>query len=127
MNSLSWILYLADASDKIATVAGAAVIICSLCAAVLLLAHIVISGVHVVDRDESAGKFAAFLGPILRTFLLVIAATGVLYAATPSSSTLYLIAASEAGEAVVNAPGTKELFGDLTAVIKKRLKEELGE
>lgn len=62
---------------------------------------------------------------LAKAWVLLIPA--VLVTFVPSSKTIYLIAASEAGEAVVTNPDTIEMMGDLKAIIKKRLKEELGE
>lgn len=126
MNSLSWILYLADAASKLSVIAATATIVGGIFAAILLVVYLITSG-FASGGDEDALKFATFIRPVAKWFAFVVVGFGLVYAVVPSSSTLYLIAASEAGEAVVTAPGTKELFGDLTAVIKKRLKEELGE
>lgn len=44
---------------------------------------------------------------------------------TPSSKTIYMIAASEAGETIVTSPEAREIFDDLKEVIKLKLKQEL--
>jgi H+/Cl- antiporter ClcA len=45
----------------------------------------------------------------------------------PSQQAVYMIAASQFGEQVVTSPDAIEVMADLKAIIKKRLKNELGD
>lgn len=117
MNSLSWMIYLAEICDRVQDAAGFISFMFGFIGSfgcVIAWAHCHIEG-------------GSMKLPIVVTILYLIieiptAAVGML---TPSSSTIYMIAASEAGETVVTSPEAKEMLGDLKEIIRRKLKEEL--
>lgn len=117
MNSLSWMIYLAEVAGRAADMFGAASFLFGLFGGVccwFLAAFLVIE----------EGKKALPIAIVCVWFVVetVFVAGSVLI---PSSSTIYMIAASEAGETVVTSPEAKEMLGDLKEIIRRRLKEEL--
>lgn len=130
MNTLSWMIYVADTVPSIGTwlsVVGAA---SSVAGMGLTIGGTVPWTRYSWDRDETAwaDKMAvkdklAKGGPKLVVAGLCMMLAGGLI---PSSRTIYMIAASQAGEQIVTSPDAVEMMGDLKAIIKKRLKDDLG-
>ena len=131
MNNLSWLIYAAEVASR---AGGTLFVLGSL--STMAAVPTVIAGKMVAwtrysyksddDWKETMASRALFgrvgvrlavIGPLLVGISVFI----------PSSKTLYMIAASEAGETVATSPDAIEMMGDLKAIIKKRLKEELGE
>lgn len=118
MNTLSWLIYFAEVLGNLRGV---------------LVGGAILSGILIGIRSLTAGLQSDFgdgkPGEWIRAlrYCWVVAAFAVVAALMPSTKTLYLIAASEAGETVVTSPDAIEMMGDLKAIIKKKLKEELGE
>ncbi|TIR87340.1 MAG: hypothetical protein E5X05_01195 [Mesorhizobium sp.] len=110
MNGLSWLIYAAGVAGNMQG---------------LLIAFSIVSGLGVlfwtivgaVEREDPWPGLKMAWVPLL---------SALIAAALPSTSTIYMIAASEAGEKIVTSPDAVEMMGDLKAIIKKRLKEELG-
>lgn len=118
MNTLSWLIYAADASQNARSVLG------SSAAALLIFGGIgLVMGWAFVLSEEKRKSLAIASTVVWATFLIIC---GIALIVIPSSKTIYMIAASEAGEQVVTSPEAVEMMGDLKAIIKKRLKEELG-
>ncbi len=105
MNNLSWLLYLADVAGK---ASGASAFLVGACLILGLPAVVFCWGV-VADRDMSA-KVASFLTAAW-VFVTIFAAVGAIL--IPSKETIYLIAASEAGEVVVKSDEAKEIMSGL--------------
>lgn len=121
MNTLSWLIYAADALQNVAVILT---LVASLTAVGLCIAALMIG---LMDADSY--KETRPVGRWKRPLWWVAAPVAVLIFAAlmPSSRTMYLIAASEAGETIVTSPDAIEMMGDLKAIIKKRLKDELTE
>lgn len=113
MNTLSWMIYAADVVGKL----GDGLLAMSLLGA----SGLAIGVVFRVVLTEGEGS----IRPIVR-WVWVPALAAIVTMFVPSTSTVYMIAASEAGETVVTSPEAIEMMGDLKAIIKKRLGEELG-
>lgn len=120
MNSLSWLLYLADLAGNIRNASEIGLV---------LIAMITPIGVVYIGIIASEGKrppsrivatFAA--ASIFFTALFSMAAI-----VTPSPATVYMIAASEAGEAVATSPQARILLESLREIIARKLKVEIGE
>lgn len=125
MNTLSWLIYAAEVSDRAS----------GLCKLLAFLFPLIMGGPAVVAAfvmayDDNYGKGAILSKwapwTLLPAVLVVEVALLVGAVALPSKSTLYMIAASEAGEAIVTSPDAVEMMGDLKQIIKKRLRDELA-
>lgn len=132
MNSLSWMLYAADAVGGIAFVVSAL----GLFAFTYGMWMYVFSYTrpdreerHVYssreDDFESRRAERVAYRPVAKRILFAGITGMVAGALLPSSSTVYLIAASEAGETIVTSPEAKEVFDDLKTIIKSKLKDQL--
>lgn len=136
MNSLSWMIYAAEAVDGMKTLFSSSATFLGVAIIVLWIGR-VFTAAHLYDRDipseskpngsseyQTWASIAALTRkkPLYAAFVLCALTAAII----PSTSTVYLIAASEAGETVVTSPDAVEMMGDLKAVIKKKLKEELG-
>ena len=123
MNTLSWLIYAAEVSER-------ASVLCGFLAFVWFLVALVGVGITFIcayDNNYGHGPilskwvpWTAFVSALLFEMALLFGAV-----ALPSSKTIYMIAASEAGETVVTSPDAIEMMSDLKAIIKKRLKDEL--
>lgn len=117
MNDLSWLIYLAEVSDKARVVVGFTLLV--------LLGTGVGGLILIVDailaREIASTKVSMLVGG----WALIAALFAAFYVITPSSRTIYMIAASEFGETVVTSPEAMEMMTDLKTIIKNRLKEEL--
>jgi len=111
MNTLSWLIYAASVVGNIKGLLIAGAVIGSGTCALSVV-------VWLASEGEVSPK------PILRWLWAPILAA-FLAATLPGSQTMYMIAASEAGEQIVTSPDAIEMMGDLKAIIKQRLKDEL--
>lgn len=118
MNSLSWMIYFADVMSGIRGLALTVAIGGSMLIAVLVF-------ICFCMESDRAMKVGSWRKPLLLTPLVVFGA--ITAALLPSSSAIYMIAASEAGETVVASPEAKEMLGDLQEIIRRKLKDELKE
>lgn len=127
MNSISLMIYIADTVGRISgsfiTAGVAAVII----AAILLIVGNVAwldqyEKPEVREANRERQRAARKWG-----FRLAVFGPAIIFLASflPSSTAIYMIAASEAGETVVTSPEAKEMLGDLKEIIRRKLKEEL--
>lgn len=126
MNTLSWLLYAADAAGSLKAVLGAFSIM-SAVAIVLAFGAAVISGaIGEMEDDDDTRRFSRSMRDVIKSVLPFIVISTAIWAALPSSQTIYVIAASEVGEQIIASPDAAEMMGDVKAIIKKRLKEELA-
>ena len=120
MNDLSWFIYLADIVARISGVSFAfafafgAATISSVIAKVIAMAE---EENEVTEKFSGLFKFA-FLGLLVALFVLIF---------VPSRDTLYLIAGSEAGEAVVTSEEGKAILKDIQDVIQHQLGQLKGD
>lgn len=121
MNTLSWLIYAAEVSDRASGLCEFLAVVCGIVGGVLVVF------LFLAWLDE-AGPIKRGVGPIaaLTAYILIELTLLAGAIALPSKTTIYMIAASQAGEAIVTSPDAIEMMGDLKAIIKKRLKEELG-
>jgi hypothetical protein len=117
MNSLSWFLYLAEALGTLGRLAGA----------FSVLGFFIFSAVCFwwlmwkVDGDKAdIPKPPVKLVGGLWVFMLT------LHVLVPSPDTIYLIAGSQAGEAVVTSEAGQEILNDIQEVIKYQLEQLKG-
>lgn len=117
MNSLSWMIYAAEVAGRLAEVAAWMTVM----AGVGYGAALIFAGMAVSDGDmtpETAARLRRLPAVLFFIFLPVSVFA-------PSSNAIYMIAASEAGETIVTSPEAREVFNDLKAIIKSKLKEQL--
>lgn len=137
MNALSWLIYAAGVLDGINIMLGIALGF-SILAVCMSWTSRMLASAMVLDMDLPSDfkpkgsrdyqKWEAWESVTRRkSIYLIPVALMVVMAVLPSSRTLWLIAASEAGETVVTSPDAIEMLNDLKAVIKDRLKSELAD
>lgn len=119
MNSLSWMIYAAEALGNLGTAAALATFL-----SLLAIAGGVFVGGMIVSIDDRNSTGKELMAASMRKWWLPLCFAFV-SVFTPSSNTIYLIAASEAGETIVTSPEAKEVFDDLKTIIKSKLKEQL--
>tara|TARA_Y100000780_G_C13669839_1_gene411956 strand:- start:1038 stop:1394 length:357 start_codon:yes stop_codon:yes gene_type:complete len=116
MNSLSWVLYLADIIGSFANTIG----FFSFFGIVFIFGLTLFFGFQCDTGDREAGTWTKPLG-----YLWIPILCFILISFVPSKQTIYMIAASEVGETVVNNPQTQSMVNDLSSLIQKKLKEQL--
>lgn len=118
MNSLSWMIYAAEVLGRIGTTFALASFVSFISIAIGIFVGLVFS---IDDKDGTGKRIVAY--SVRKWWVPLVFALIAVF--TPSSNTIYLIAASEAGETIVTSPEAKEVFDDLKAIIKSKLKEQL--
>jgi hypothetical protein len=127
MNSLSWLLYGADASAKLGVALGTGTIVGAL---LVPGSFIAMAWVHdFVTDDEATLRGIRDKWKVGATLAIVCA---VLWAVVPSRNTIMLIAASEVGETVLASPQAQtiggeagELAADSLRVLRKFINDQL--
>jgi MFS family permease len=114
MNSLSWMIYLAEVAGNLRSMAALGLFI----------------GAPLAGFGLAVWAIEGKIGPAWRAclsiYIFFVAGLLVTAAFMPSSRTIYMIAASEAGETVVTSPEAKEILNDLRELIRRKLKDEVG-
>lgn len=127
MNSLSWFLYLADV---IGNVQGLLTTLSLLSGAGLslwfLFGFIGIDSDWDTKRDVKRVRVKELSKSVAR-FLWVPVVFALPASLIPTKDTIYLIAGSEAGEAVVTSQEGQEILNDIKEVIRYQLGELKGE
>lgn len=111
MNNLSWFIYLAQIITNLQPIFGMGGVI-------VIIYYVVraLSVNHYNDYHRDQKKYPNFfLYGALATVLFIICAL------FPTKETVYMIAASEAGETVVNSQEGKEILKDLREVLDAQL------
>jgi O-antigen ligase len=119
MNSLSWLLYAAEVSQSLSIMLGVSAGGFLLIGGFLCLPSM---DEYIVKKEKGEAYRRSYRRGVIFALIALVAS-----ALLPSTRTIYMIAASEAGETIVTSPDAIEMMGDLKAIIKKRLKDELGE
>lgn len=102
MNTISLFVYLAGVTSNL----QAALTI------ILVVGGISLFGYILVASMETGSFVKPSTGIVVTFFVLVLVATLL-----PSENVVYMIAASELGEVVVNTPEAQEVYQDLRAII----------
>lgn len=118
MNSLSWMIYAAEVFNNLGMFLG----LVGFGGLLIIILTAGFSGLLGVAGDEDKLKQAS-VRAMRKIWMPVVALA--LSVVIPSSQTIYLIAASEAGATVISNPEMKEVFNDLKTIIKSKLKEQL--
>ncbi|MXO67748.1 hypothetical protein GRI72_02735 [Altererythrobacter marinus] len=116
MNSLSWMLYLADVAGSVAALmTNVAVVVAVVGGTVLMISAIIL---HVEDEDTS------FIWPWARRIVFVAAPCALMAALTPSQNTIYAIAASEMGETALETETGGKAMQALNAWLDRQIDGE---
>ena len=129
MNSLSWLIYVGDVVSGISFTVGFMGFFAVVTGCACFISGLVRVRKWSWDSDEEYQQKKAAQKSVrsLAKPLLIAGPIAFLVASfIPSSKTIYMIAASEVGETVVTSPESLEILGDVKALIKKRLKDELA-
>lgn len=118
MNSLSWLLYLANLFGSLNELAAILILVCVALFIMLLRAHI-----NVMDdggfTEDSEIKFFSLVKKVFVVFCMSCVITVV----TPNSTTVYMIAASEMGETAISQPE----FAKLRELLSIKLDEAISD
>lgn len=133
MNSLSWLIYAAEVFARVSVTLVFTAIVC--CVAALVTA--IVARLNMSDlsrdsryapnseRDSYATKYD-FLESVQNTWPLRLVKYAVFCLALslpiPSSSTVYMIAASEMGEKIATTPEAREMLSDLRQIVSGKLR-----
>lgn len=113
MNSLSWLLYLAEVSDS-----AKGILIIMAIAGVFAL---VFSWMPFMFRDEDPGDWVKWLMTVPKRSAWIVALGVVIFVLAPSRNTIMLIAASEVGETVLASEQAQQIGGEAGALAKDSL------
>lgn len=107
MNSLSWLLYLADMASSLNTIS---VVVIGICLCIAFIWFFATEG----EQAKTAGKFmiAALIAAVIAALL-------------PSKETVYAIAASEMGEELLKTPTSAKATKALDAWLDKQIAENI--
>lgn len=116
MNTLSWFFYLASVVPSLSA-------LCVLLGLLLLGINLFFQVFYFFETNntrkvEDTVWTFKFRIPLIAFSMFMVAVL------TPSEKTIYMIAASEIGEEVVQSQEAKELYDDLRSIIKGYLKED---
>lgn len=117
MNSLSWMIYLAEVVGSFKNLLIAIAVI----SAIGIPCFTIFFGMAADVGDMEEGSYKK---PLRFIWLPLVA--GLIASLTPSTKAVYLIAASEAGETVIKSPEAVEMFNDLKTIIRQKLKDEVS-
>ena len=125
MNNLSWLLYFADVVQQIRPVflllGIFAVIVCG-----LIFLTAALSDENSYDSDNEKERKQIYrkwaFNKSWKIFVPIALLGFFLSALIPSKNTIYLIAGSEAGEAVVASEDGREIISEIKTIIKQQIK-----
>ena len=121
MNSLSWLIYAAAVLPNMATMVGMFILVS--CAVVMVFALIqyigVCDAVSSGTEDKSIAKGS--LKKTAKTVAITMVLTFIVVGVVPDSKTIYMIAGSEAAEAVVSSEDGQEVLADIKEIIQLQL------
>lgn len=129
MNTLSWLLYLADILPSIAS-AWAAI------AFFALLGWCVITMVRLFEGDPENSNtrenpfqrgWYKHIPKVQQLLFWVATVLGIVSYSIPSKDTFYLIIASEGAEIIVTDESAKEMFKDVQSIVSLQLQEMIDE
>lgn len=116
MNGLSWILYAADAVSNVQTM----FIVGGFIGLFSILLGMIIAGIAEIEENVPSGTWKRIMKYVWAPALAFLLASVL-----PSQTTIYMIAASQAGERVLKSPDGSQIMSDLTKLIEKKLHEQL--
>lgn len=118
MNNLSWFLYLADVLPSFAR----ALTVCSFMIVLVIgVGTFFLLCCRFDAKQKQNGDDVKEINAYLKCTIPLLIVFSILWTLSffvPSRQTIYMIAASESGEMIVNTPEAKEIFIDLRQIIK---------
>lgn len=121
MNKLSLFLYFADLLEHLTVIAVFGMVACFV---VLVIGY---SPACYDEYGPAQYPFFALSNGYHRTYVFLIVLSAIFVAVIPSTRTMYLIAASESAEVVVNSQEAKDAFALLKEALTKALKDKPSE
>lgn len=116
MNSLSWIIYFADVVGRVAFLSGVTAVLLTIGFCVLL---------GCIMEWKSNGEGTTGCGSLTGLLVFLIFLFTSIGIFTPSKQALYLIAGSQASEAVITSDAGQQMLSDIQSIIKQQLKVKL--
>lgn len=132
MNSVSWMIYLADVVDGVESVAFSAAMMAGIAitiASMILVITMVMGGPDFwsydgpevrAEKTKSFNTVQSGAGKAIKISIWTIVASCIVIAAVPSKATMYAIAASEVGEQVITSPTGEKAVNALNAWLDKQ-------
>lgn len=117
MNTLSWLLYLADVADSAKPMMRLIAFMFGFVGGIGVVALWITSVVERLPKTPAA--------IVTVVWVLIASPSAALAILIPSKDTIYLIAASEAGEVVVKSDEAKEIMSGLRDIIKDQISKNL--
>lgn len=117
MNGLSWVLYLADVSGQIATFFSGVGILCG-----FTIFGLLVFG-NMYNHDMAPHEDKLDVTGMLKKAAIIGGISFLVQAVIPSKETFYLIAGSEAGEAVVTSEQGQRIITTIGEVIEQQLED----
>lgn len=129
MNTLSWLLYLSEVVGRIGNATSAVAVFGGIAGVFLFVVGRIIPWTDWSwDNEEtkkSKREAREKAGNVGRSLIFIAVVCLMIAAVTPSKQTIYLIAASEAGEVVVKSDEAKEIMSGLRDIIKDQMSKNL--
>lgn len=114
MNTLSWLLLLAEILGNL----GVMLVVLSVIAAIGVTSYMLFGALTLSDKyGVEDSEWRDYWRRSIR-FGIAVLILFSLAVIMPSKNTVYMIAASQIGEQIVQTPDAKELYGDLKAKLK---------
>lgn len=121
MNSLSWFIYLAEVFHNLGTTAFIFTGLGFFVSVGLLIGTIAVTAAASTDKEAADFKpTVVFMNKIWWPIWIVCILLANLL---PKKDTMYMIAASEAGQMIVENKATQEVLGEVKDVIMSKLKQ----
>lgn len=135
MNSLSWLIYLAETLGKLGGVSAAVMAVSSLALAAAVVQRIIVGVVASrgttgcsdwqIREKESAQNFLPTSKMLFRLAGVTCVLSAFLYIAMPSRGTVYAIAASQVGEQIATSEAVRGLASDATKALQQWIKKQI--
>lgn len=121
MNTLSWLILLADTLPKMAIVLSLLLGCALILGVILVIICVICIGEEQAKGLEPDGSSVAFIA-IFKWSIVPVLVVWLAAMMVPPKATFYLIAGSEAGETVATSEDGKEILNDIKLIIKQQIK-----
>ena len=117
MNTLSWLIYLAEVLSSADNFAGAV--------AAITVTLAIFSGAALMMFRGENGIDMPFIGKIFKTTIVICTITSLIAIILPSKQTIILIAASELGQAAIQSEGAQRVIDPSLRYVESWLNNEI--